>query len=394
MQALIVHSMYDFHEHYEELVVQLRSQGFKIITIPSLKFYPEIIPDINLNEPFLFYRNSSVRIEDPIGLWHYQKDHPDFNHLKIGDNFITHWPKRVVLFRSMITSREYNHFSFNVTTRKYWVKEPPIKAPHIFLYTHNRANYLQLTLNSLFHSLIDSAKVPITIFMNEPTEEVKQVVLKTKRNHPEIEVFNVEHNAYFSVINMAVQHYKPDNFIIMEDDVILPLEAHKYFRNWPFYFCERLKYFDLAGWSITTDNCPETHNMSRIEERECHEWYVSRMEDITTKGHVLLAQCLAVNLNFWLGCKFDEKFWIPLDSSLHKKAMNRGYSSPALRAYHIGWNQEMDGFDKVVDNTRFKKPPEKNALISLEGKRYEYDLREILKLREERKIQPPDEAKK
>lgn len=394
MQALVVHSMYDFNEHYEELITELRSHNFKIITIPSLKFYPEILPQLNLEEPFIFYKNSSVRIEDPAGLWNYQKDHPDFHHLRIGDEYITHWPKKVVLFRSMITSREYNHYSFYVNTRQYGIKKPPIDPPHVFLYTHNRANYLQLTLNSYFHSLDNYEDIPFTIIMNEPTEDVRNVVLKTKEKYPKIEVFKCETNAYFSAINLAVQHYEPENFIIMEDDVILPLEAKKYFYNWPYKFAERLKYFDLSGWSITTDNCPEMHNMARIEERENHDWYVSRMEDITTKGHILLGQCLCVNLDFWLSCKFDENFWIPLDSNLHKKAMNRGYTSPALRAYHIGWNQEMDGFEKVNSSSRFKNPSPENALITLDGKKHNYVLKDILKLREKRGVKYVEDLKK
>lgn len=138
-------------------------------------------------------------------------------------------------------------------------KAPEVENPRLILYTHERDTYLQLTLNSILHSITssDTDKPPITIVLNEPKNNVRSTALNfVKKYSGQVDVLEVAPNAKMSAVCIALIWHRPKYFVVIEDDFILPNYVPKKYEHWPKQFVEKLNYFDLCGWGTNFDNYP------------------------------------------------------------------------------------------------------------------------------------------
>jgi len=235
--------------------------------------------------------------------------------------------------------------------------------------------YLKLTLNSLNFSLIE--KVPIKILLNKPLPEVKKVALEFACGKEDyVEVLESAENSFITGTNVLLQYFKPEKFIIMEDDFIFPPTVKNYFPNWPHQFADRLKYFDAVGWSAHIDNVHiNNFDLPRWPQTpQCN----SDWELITKQSRTLMmAQALAVKTDFYVKrAKEANNEWVcNFDSTLHSHKK----CTPSLRGYHIGFNQEMDGFCSLK-TPRWPNPIELCHVTSLlTGEKKEIRPKDLLK---------------
>jgi hypothetical protein len=340
MQAVIVKDMYDNQKICSELKLALAAKGFsKIVEIGSLTELGDAKIQLNQDQPCLLYHNIFTRYSvDPVTIVDFQKQH-GFNSLSIDGRVISFLPSEFLKLHHNTSSFQFSSFkNFKVenVTSSYVL---PQEKPMIFLYTHNRDMYLKLTLNSLDFSLIE--KVPIKILLNKPTDSVKMVALDFAAGKNYVEVLESKENTFITATNVLLQWFRPEKFIIMEDDFILPYTTKSYFPNWPFQFLDRLNYFDAVGWSVFIEN---THvpfwDLPRWpQEVKC----MSDWEIIDPLSRTLMmAQALAVRTDFYVerAKKANDKYVCNFDSTLNSPKK----CTPSLRGYHIGFNQEMDGF--------------------------------------------------
>lgn len=365
MQAVIIREKFDPREHYDELLSELASNAITAHTINSIAELPNLLPNLVQDQPFLFYRNVSMRIEYPAEVLRWHSQNLNFHNIQIDRELVTFIPERTTVFRDNIINKCLleaieSHF-FKISNFKVWFKKHDTKCPHIFMYTHNRAKYFQLALDSLWYSLNDDTSVPVTLFLNQPTPQVREIALEFWKQHTHINVVEIQNNSYFSAINLAVQWAKPESFIVCEDDFIMPATARELFPNWPYTFQRRLNHFDLVGWGPTVDNAPLSDRFARFTDKiPHHEWVYAG------KGYnyfpTMLGHALAMKTEYWKSCMQGGPWYLPLDSHLIHKA--NAYCLPGLHGYHIGWNQNMDGYGSLENRTR-PAPPIENVLRSL-----------------------------
>jgi len=377
MQAIICKDKYD--PPCDDLITQLAKGSCKVFLINSLSEFDAILPKLNQEQPCLLYYNSLMRFDGPAMIFKKHLEVPGINMLCLKGSYYTgeivsFFPTNIIKYRDSIITRQ-NLLHENSTYLKIsypfiYHKIPKIDPPRIFVYTHNHDTYLRLSLNSLFYSIDKS--VPVAIFLNQATDKVKKIVLEFKEKYPEqIEILESKVNVVYSAVNLMIQWYQPKYFVIWEDDFILPPRAKELFPLWAYQFAHRLQYFDLVGWSITTDNIPLGRKLYWYPpyrkdefpgETPPYEWVYARKND---KYYTpFMGQALAMTADFYRSCRRIEQWQSPIDVTLHEKATH--YCTPALRGYHIGWNQEMDGNEKV---SNLPTPPTEVEIISDTGEK-------------------------
>lgn len=179
------------------------------------------------------------------------------------------------------------------------------------------------------------------------------MALDAAERHVQVDAIQIPDNIHHSAVNLAIQWANPENFIIWEDDFILPPITRDLFPYWPYQFVSRLKHFDLVGWAPITENIPKWSsrlgNLFPRKDYAFDEWYESGTERYepwveSTKKPLLLGQAVAMTREFWDRCEKRSPWYVPLDTELHSAAKN--YCVPGLRGYHIGWNFRMDGYGR------------------------------------------------
>jgi len=315
--------------------------GLHCIVIQDIWEMEKIIPFLVSigDSPFLFLKSPWEWVNNPRDLLSFHISNTGFDSIVVNDDIVTYIPSRVTVFRdTLINLKELyakEFFYFTAFNAHKIVDKPDLKS-HIFLTAHNRHIYLELTLNSLIHNLENSTK--LTLLLNEPTKEVYTTALKFSEKR-EMDVLCIEKNSFYSSINLAVQWYNPDIFMVFEDDFILPPTAKEYYPNWEYHFARRLEDFDLVGWGAALDNGPTFHRFPRIEAKPFGHWHYGNKNE----KPLLLGNALMLKKDFWIESlrQDEEKKWFtPLDHTLHNNC--RKYCLPSLRGYHIGWNQHLD----------------------------------------------------
>lgn len=222
-----------------------------------------------------------------------------------------------------------------------YVKPKLDKYPRIILYSHNRDNYLKLTLDSLLNSLKHCPEIPVSILLNSPTERVLHVALEKQAAYPQVDVLLLEKNCAFAAMNVAWQWY-PDMEIavIAEDDFLLPDSSSYLFPVWPYEFLNLLnRGFDMVGWRVSMENIPygSLQDWAYPPTRSFGDWLYTPQHG----NYPLMAQLLMVRKDFWFSC-YDPLSKATFDTHMLKKA--RAYASPFLPGYHIGFNQTFNGY--------------------------------------------------
>jgi hypothetical protein len=377
MQAVICKNQHD--PDCKDLTDELDIHGINYVFINSLLDLKQGLAKLNQDEPFLLYRNSFMRISFPhkILTWHKENPNFDFVSIKCGTERInvSYYPKEVEIFRDTVITKKslldiptwpfalntYQDQPFEVTFMR-----PKYTPPAIFVLAHNRSNYLKLSLNSLFYSIDET--VPVYIFINGNNPSTGKVARSFVDKYSNVDVIQINQNIHHSAVNIALQWSNAETFVVWEDDFILPPITKDLFPHWPYQFVHRLNHFDLVGWTPITENIPGWHSrLGNTFPRKDHVFYdwipVSRKEEKwreSIDNPPLLGQALAMSRSFWNKCKKRKPWFVPLDTEIHSRAKN--YCIPGLRGYHIGWNQEMDGYPTP---TRPPDPPLENTVLSL-----------------------------
>jgi len=373
MQAVIVKDRYDNQKICDDLKHSLTSSGFtKIVEIESLNEIDHAKIQLDENMPCLLYHNIFTRYSiPPDNIFKFQKEH-GFTTLSIDSKIISFLPKSILKTCKNTSTLEFtnlNDFKVSNVDCSYVM---PDEKPMIFIYSHNRDIYLQLTLNSLNFSLIE--KFPIKILLNQPTEKVKKVALDFAAGKDYVEVLESKENTFITATNILLQWFKPEKFIIMEDDFIFPYTTKNYFPNWPFQFLDRLKHFDAVGWSVFIENTNVPYwNLPRWpQEPKCMgDW------EILESKTLMMAQALAVTSSFYVtrAQQANDKYVCNFDSTLHSPKK----CTPSLKCYHIGFNQEMDGLCDLR-KPRWPDPVEVCHITSLTtGEQREIKPKDLLK---------------
>lgn len=376
MQALVICEKYDSEADKQKLFSELRACGIEPFVSESMQLDPVLnaLRSMNPDKPFLYYPNIWTRYDRPDGILGYHAANPGFEALLVDGERVSFFPLRVKVYygtfviNSDMLDRAQDGYTFYITNCHKRTLTPNASPFPIFMYSHNRAAYFQLSLNALKHSLKGDL-TNVKLFLNEPTEDVLNVAKRSGAD-----TFIVEKNSFYSVINLAVQWFKPKQFMICEDDFILPPHVDHYFPNWYSQFSQRLEKFDMVGWAPSIENGPPKHRFRPLSSTLAFSDWVYHN---TNPKPLLLGQALAVNYSFWKKALMSKPSpWkVPLDTDLHR--LNPKFCTPVLRGYHIGWNQEMDGIGTTVDSF---VPPEENHVTHLQtGERRSFIMEDIYK---------------
>jgi hypothetical protein len=386
MQAIIYKDPYD--PPCDDLEEHLQKVGIEYFYIKSLTELKDAVKKLNPKLPFLFYRNSLMRMPLPELILKWHEENPECKNVAVPfkniPQLVSFYPEQIEVLRDIVTTtelKEGNNSNFVIqsiggTKIEITLKKPKTKPLFIFVKAFNRPEYLKLSLNSLLYSIGNST--PVLIFLNGFDAKTCEVALSYAEKYSNVDVIRIRQNVHFAYINIALQWSRAENFMIWEDDFILPPIARELFPYWPSQFVHRLKHFDLVGWGPITENIPEWHpwlgNRFPRTDYPYNEWVYCDTEAFQGKKHweissqvpLLLAQGLAMNVDFWSKCQKHQPWFAPKDSDYHSNAKN--YCLPGLRGYHIGWNQEMDGYINVEGP---REIPIENVVSSLKTGRTE-----------------------
>jgi hypothetical protein len=380
MQALIIKDLYDSEKSYKNLLDQL--EGFEIFEITSIRYFEDIKCKMNQDLPCLFFPNIFVRFPNHLSIYNFHKKN-DFSGISIKDQIVSFLPSKTKLNdRKNYILCPGNIFKLsNIDFYNYKDNYKEEDIPTVFMLTYGRNDYLRLALNSLVFSLEGNCNIKIGLNCDDSYSEKLLREYQDKYNF--IEVLKFDSNSYISGFNVLYQIFKPDRFIIFEDDFILPEAFKKYYPNWPRQFIDRLDYFDTVSMGATLDNAPFNWAL----ERNIKNDYVQGDWEIIGEfnNKFLMGQLFSIKSDLFLKIikKYKmvdfsnntKKYLTPTDKEIYKESTR--ISSPSLRGYHIGWNEGQDGLKKNYD--KYQNPKDSYTVESLKNfKKYFIKLEDIL----------------
>lgn len=354
MDCLILCDDIDSQELSYELVEMCLSYKLK----PKLvlrQHFKTLIEDSRHLPPFLFFNESTSRIENFIAVIDFHRKNPSFGMIRDCQGVtLSLNPSQIEVFNGEPVVKDLLKI-FTASNSTGSNKLLPIKPPHILLLAHSRPLYLEFTLNSLLFSLQPNGdQVPITLVLIAPVEEVISTALKFHQKHPYLNILQITENTHMATPLFVLQYLEnknelPETFMVYEDDFILPSSVKNSYPNWPWWFAHRLKVHDMVAWLPSLDNCPTAI-----------KWYInqhslqitrnsipgSRWLDSSHNNHLAMSgNAVACNTQRYRLCSKRSNFGYPVDTELTSLAAN--ISCPTVFGYHIGWNQEQDGFVKL-----------------------------------------------
>lgn len=371
------------------LVRELYEEGFDVVVIHKFEDLNSVYDKQWLKEPVVYFRNPYIRIPDPGMIYDWYLQNRNFNYIVSKDGEI------IALTFEKVLKQDFSDFDFKpgifpfFTTRSTSLRKPDVEAPLIISYTHNRQQYLELTLNSLTHSIGEEFKnQPMVIVLNDPTAAIEKSVNYFVSQHPHVEVFKAKRNSKYTAVNLVAQVYKPKNLVVFEDDFILPPATNRLYPNWPLLFAEKLDTFDFVAWHRTETNEPASSfvptksefrstivkiPLNSVEKAVSEGLWEASWENDSKPG----GQALCTSLDFYKLCAKHRDNFTPVDATLQKYASS--YLVPTLKGYHIGFNQVQDGFNSFFDPSRADVNNLENALINKKTQEtFELNLKNIL----------------
>ena len=264
------------------------------------------------------------------------------------------------------------------TAGTYWYYDrPPVDEIPILMVVHSRDMYLKLTLNSLAYSLGFDNQVPVHIMLSQPTEEVRNTVFSFK-DKLNLSVYEAEENVCFAGHNLLLQHLKPEKFIILEEDYILPQNLRLIMPYWVRVFNERLNYFDVVGFSTSIENSSANHFNLTTKTTGKNTFVYEWINNSHAENHVT-GNTLCTTTKHYLTCSMrNGPFYITPDGILMSKSST---SICSITGYHIGFNQEMDYSIALNNSGRFPSPKENQTMFDYQkDQKFEYNLKDVYKL--------------
>lgn len=357
-EAIIIAEPYELKRNFKELSKTLKDADVNTHTLYRLSDVPKLLKSWNaekLENPTLIFYSPSERVPDFKALLDFLAANEKTPAISIDGKIRAFYPNKVS-YSEEANALVSPGFLFKASNIKVERAKPEVELFPMFLYTHNRDLYLRLTLNSLVFSFRGMTELPpLKIFLNEATPAVREVALEFMSKHENIEVFEVTPNSYIYATNLALQMFKPKKFALLEDDFILPPITNKLYLNWPLLFSEKLEFFDVVSWPATIDNWPYNNKMSAkhlsLDSRE-GLWAYSYNHDMPYS----MAQILATNIEHYIAAT-KESHWkyTAFDANLNN---TDALCCPNVPGYHIGFNQEQDGFVALNNVARWGNPEE------------------------------------
>lgn len=386
--ALIVTDEYDCKEHRRELIAHCASRNLRPKVVDRA-YWPEYFKHIaHHSEPILYYASPShFHSSDNEILDFHKKNHQHSLLLSHEQEVVSFRPNLVNVKSDGQFQLHKNNHPFRFKFVNTHIKKPQINSVAICVIAHKRTKYLELALNSLSHSLGEQ-EIPTYLVSNGSTKEVCDFYLSSDINKT-LKYILISPNTGTAVTYYLREWFRENHpeiqqLIIMEDDFILPSAARYVYPHWPWKFAYLLQNgWDLVCWLPSLENLPHIfHNQSRYLEypelgeitRDCDKtslWVDSR----NNHNMFLTGNALA----------FDFKFYDLVRQTVAKGAAPTDYNffqiasrvcAPKLFGYHIGWNQEQDGYGALDDLKRWGEMPPL-AFITHEDKTQTYNFLEL-----------------
>ena len=388
--ALVKRPPYSNLEHSRELVYSLEVQGIKARLVHDVADIHDDHSELYLHNPTVYFRDPSIRIERVKELAEWLAGRPEVPIVVSSSGEIVglHLGKALSLGHDFLYDRKIQPFFLhNIST--YWAKSLA-EQPLGILYTQMRGTYLKLSLNSMA-AASDVSDYPLVVVINGHTPEYEAVVREclATSGFRNVRLLKTRENAYNSSINLALQWFKPKTFSILEDDFLIPQTVRDFFPDWPRRFAEKLSFVDLVGWGTSANNAPKNFyeyaagpgntGLTRFRapngasQAPHTSWLTSWNEKPLVGAHGL-----TMTTDFYKTVAVSRpQDFSPCDSDLQTRA--NGMISPAILGYHIGWNQEADGYGALARPGRWRACPVKNELEDLDsGEKREFELSGIL----------------
>jgi len=262
-----------------------------------------------------------------------------------------------------------------------------MSVSEIILTTHNRHTYLELTLNALLYSLSTTPEAKVHIFMSAPTTKVKEVCYRKAIEHPQIKLYLIPQNVVFAAANLAVQLLIPQYITLWEDDFIIPQHTNTLLPAWNREFVRQLQSgIEVVSFTTSIENISSGF-LSWIRD-DYPLWSPKKFkwlnnipkETITGNGMTVTLATYLAAVARGNSSKFATPYYFASDHFLYDSAKSRQMTS--IRGYHIGANQEMDGFPNPADRTRFPAPEDNQEVHILEtGEIRHFKLSAILNMK-------------
>lgn len=354
MEALILCDEIDCQAYKNELARDLLAQGLKPKFVLR-QHLSKVLDESKHLPPFLFYPESTYRIEHPKSVLTFHRKNTDFGLLQTSSGIPLSINPTKVLVKNDRPETENDSLIFTTSNISVERKLLPVTPPHIILIGHNREDYLRLTLNSLLFSLAENVSlVPLTLALVSPSSRVVDVAKQFKLLHPHIQMLRIEDNTHMATPRFVIKYLEtcdifPESILVMEDDFILPSTAKIHYHNWPWWFALRLQHSDLVAWIPSLENCPEAvqkhinrHKLNITRNSDGSRW-LSKTNNFNLAAG---GSAVAVKTETYAICTQRSAFGYPVDTELEALAAN--ISGPTLFGYHIGWNQEQDGYGSLT----------------------------------------------
>lgn len=362
MDCIIVSDDIDCQPLILELVEQLLSLNLKPKVVLR-QHLQKVVDESRHLSPMLFFNESTVRIDNPKMILDFHRSNRNFAIIRDSSGTTLSISPALVDFTNgePILAGPIKDLSkiFTASNTSVTRKLLPVTPPHIILLSHNRHHYLELTLNSLLFSLRPNVlNVPITLALSAPTEAVIACAKRFQQSYSNINILQLHENTHMATTTFILNYWEmkqllPPTFMVMEDDFILPSSIKDLYPNWPWWFANRLRVYDMVAWLPSLDNCPTAvttyinHHNIKITRGTIpgSRWIDSSFNyNMAVSGNAVACH---TKLYFLTGKR--SSFGYPVDNELNALVAN--VSCPVVPGYHIGWNQEQDGHPKLDTRT-------------------------------------------
>jgi hypothetical protein len=367
MKAIIITDINDYVVDKYILVNELKEQGIE----PLLYDWESLLRDLfekKIEEKVLFYRTIYSRIVNPVETLKFAEENNfDAIYFRSIQDPIVFNPQKVMVEYHKFSILTDLHFTIYNGVGSIHVVDSKFPKPPIFVTTHNRFEYFKMTFEHLIYSLQFPYK--IKVFCNGSTEEYRNKIIDYVTSHENIHdielVYSVD-NVNLGAANSLIKFFdRPENVVLMEDDVIIPQLTRYFFPNWPVEFCSRLSNHDIVGFICENHNRPLDHTWPCPPLIKQGGWY----EGSNHKILPIMGQCIAIKSSRYLDHILPNIHYCATDEALMKASVS--HCAPWLRPYHIGWNQKIDGSlgtpTPLIQGAKF-------TIYSLKGYSKEIDL--------------------
>lgn len=347
VKAYIVIEKYVIQNYLEDLIKELTSKDIVPVLIHDVSKIEDLVKEEHPDQPILWYehQNYSMLI-DPIKDWLLTSG-THFPGIKssLDKSILGFYPKGISQIQGC-----------NIELKQYWfecdlIKEfkvPEVEHPRLIIFTWKRDVYFALTLNSLINSLPEKDRPPLTIVLNESTEESCQFALnKAKEYGDSADVLYITPNSKMAAICLALIWHKPKYMVALEDDFILPVITQLAYPNWPKLFVEKLNFFDVCSWCVSMDNFPFVPiPLEHLKNRyTLSKTALDGFKWAYNEAYLHMAQGLAISTDQYIKYALKAAPSAP-DATIYTNV--KGVCTPTLLGYHIGWNQIQDGYGNFV----------------------------------------------